>query len=72
MEWCLNCHRAPEKFLRPRSEVFDMRYQQPTKQYPVTLDGKAFTSQLKLGNYLKAKYYVRTPQDITSCDTCHR
>ena len=30
MEWCLDCHRAPEKFLRPRNEVFNMRYEQPT------------------------------------------
>ena len=26
MEWCLNCHRAPEKFLRPRDQVFNMNY----------------------------------------------
>src|SRR5438045_9053611 len=22
MEWCLDCHREPERFLRPRNEVF--------------------------------------------------
>ena len=27
MEWCLDCHRAPEKFLRPREEVFTMGYE---------------------------------------------
>jgi hypothetical protein len=26
MEWCLSCHRAPEKFIRPREEVFNMSY----------------------------------------------
>lgn len=26
MEWCLGCHRAPEKYVRPRSEVFNMGY----------------------------------------------
>lgn len=26
MEWCLNCHRAPEKFVRPREHVFDMEW----------------------------------------------
>ena len=26
MEWCINCHRAPEKNVRPRSEVFNMAY----------------------------------------------
>src|SRR6476619_6180008 len=35
MEWCLNCHREPERFLRPRKEVFNMKYQQPTPEVPV-------------------------------------
>ncbi|MGZ5477572.1 MAG: cytochrome c3 family protein [Thermoanaerobaculia bacterium] len=26
MEWCLSCHRYPEKFVRPKSEVFNMAY----------------------------------------------
>ncbi|MGZ5492277.1 MAG: cytochrome c3 family protein [Thermoanaerobaculia bacterium] len=26
MEWCLACHRAPEKFVRPRDQVFNMAY----------------------------------------------
>ena len=26
MEWCLDCHRAPEQFVRPRSEIFTMGY----------------------------------------------
>lgn len=72
MEWCLNCHRAPEKFLRPRDQVFNMRYQQPTTRYPVVVNDKTFTNQATLGSYLRTQYAVRTPQDITSCDTCHR
>lgn len=26
MEWCLECHRAPEKFIRPRSEIYNMEW----------------------------------------------
>jgi hypothetical protein len=26
MAWCLSCHRDPSKFVRPRSEVFNMNY----------------------------------------------
>ena len=26
MEWCLQCHRNPEKHLRPKSEVFNMAW----------------------------------------------
>ncbi len=72
MEWCLNCHRDPEKFLRPRDQVFNMRYLKPSGRFPVSLDGKTFTDQHSLGDYLSVKYQVRTPTDITSCDTCHR
>jgi hypothetical protein len=72
MEWCLNCHRAPEKFLRPREQVFNMRYQQPTTSLPVQVDGTSYTDQVSLGLALVKKYQLRTVQDITSCNTCHR
>jgi hypothetical protein len=72
MEWCLNCHREPEKFLRPRDQVFNMNYQQPGRFNPITLDNHQFTDQISLGNYLKQKYHLRSVQDITSCSTCHR
>src|SRR5579859_7045923 len=72
MEWCLDCHRAPEKNLRPRDQVFNMRYEQPTAVKPVTVDGQTFTSQLELGSALVKKYKLRSVGDITSCSTCHR
>ncbi|HEV2699691.1 MAG TPA: cytochrome c3 family protein [Terriglobales bacterium] len=72
MEWCIQCHRGPEKNLRPRDQVFNMRYQQPTTDLPVVVDGKSFTEQMDLGKYLAQKYHLRTVLDITSCNTCHR
>jgi hypothetical protein len=73
MEWCLNCHRAPEKFLRPREQVFNMKYEQPSSDRPVKLaDGSVFTDQIALGTELKRRYNVRSEQGITSCSTCHR
>ena len=72
MEWCLGCHRAPQNNLRPRSEVFNMRYQQPTTANPVVVDGQAFTDQQDLGAALVQKYKVRSVADITTCSTCHR
>ena len=72
MEWCLNCHREPEKYLRPRDQVFNMRYRPPSFGSPVSFEGKTYTDQLGLGNDLKTKYQLRTVQDITSCSTCHR
>jgi len=56
MEWCLDCHRQPEKYLRPKSEVFSVAYRPPA-------------DQLALGRRLKAEYGVETQ---TTCSTCHR
>jgi hypothetical protein len=56
MEWCLECHRAPERFLRPRAEVFNMAWEPPA-------------DQLEQGKRLVAEYGAH-PR--TSCSTCHR
>src|SRR3954467_12396598 len=49
MEWCLGCHRDPGKNLRPRDQVFNMRYQPPTTGNPLSVDGQTFTDQDSLG-----------------------
>jgi len=72
MEWCLDCHRAPQKHLRPRNEVFNMRYEQPKSSAPVAIDGRSYYDQESLGKALVVKYQLRSVADITSCDTCHR
>src|ERR1700756_2762062 len=76
MEWCLNCHREPEKFLRPKDQIFNMKYEQPSPEHPVEVEvngaKKSFTDQIALGTALKTKYHLRSVQDITSCSTCHR
>ncbi len=59
MEWCLSCHRNPEKFLRPREHVFDMNWQ-------VEQSGQ---DQKTLGQKLMKEYKV---QKLTNCTVCHR
>ena len=59
MEWCLDCHRHPEKHLRPREEVFNMEYQQPE-------------NQLELGKRLMKEYQIHDSHYMTSCTRCHR
>ena len=56
MEWCLDCHRNPEKYVRPRDAVFRVDYQAPA-------------NQAELGKRLVAEYEI---QKLTSCSTCHR
>ena len=66
MEWCLGCHRDPGKNLRPRDQVFNMRYQPPSTGSPVAMDGRTFTDQDSLGAYLISKYQVRVGRIKTS------
>jgi len=72
MEWCLGCHRAPQNHLRPRDQVFNMRYRPPSSAHPVVVDGQSYKDQVDLGTALVKKYNVRSVGDITSCNTCHR
>ncbi len=72
MGWCLDCHRAPEKYLRPRDQVFNMAYEQPSWQHAVVVDGQEYKDQLSLGLYLKQKHNVASLQHMTSCSICHR
>lgn len=67
MSWCLDCHRAPENFLRPLEEVFNFRYNPESylTQHP---QAGVHTSQ-QLG--LKLKEQFRVNPKVT-CTTCHR
>ena len=59
MEWCLECHRNPEKFVRPREEVFNMQWQ-PT------------ANQDEVGRQLVSSYKIKDARSLMSCSTCHR
>ncbi|MCC6456973.1 MAG: cytochrome c3 family protein [Caldilineaceae bacterium] len=58
MEWCLECHRQPQRALRPVESVFDMDYVHPA-------------DQLALGEQLIEEYHIPTDR-LTDCYTCHR
>ena len=62
MEWCLECHRAPEKYVRPREEVFNMVWK------PMDDRGHV-VSQAVLGAQLVQDYDINPSTD---CSTCHR
>ncbi len=59
MQWCLECHRNPEKFVRPPEEVFNMDWERPT-------DDPEF------GEKLVAAAGIQGERRLTSCSTCHR
>jgi hypothetical protein len=73
MEWCLGCHRAPENFIRPKEEVFNMGYEPPTEDHPRTLKtGETVHSQVEMGLILKKQYNISDARHMTSCSVCHR
>jgi hypothetical protein len=58
MSWCLDCHRDPAKYIRPKEEVFTMGYE-PAED------------QATLGPKLVKAYHVNVRQ-LTNCSICHR
>jgi len=59
MRWCLDCHRAPEKFVRRREDVFRADYKPPS-------------NQLELGRQLVFEYNIRPVKQLEDCYACHR
>jgi hypothetical protein len=60
MRWCLDCHRSPEKYVRPREFITKMGYEPE-------IDAK--TTQEELGPKLVREYQI---QKLETCWTCHR
>jgi len=58
MEWCLECHRHPEQFVRPR-------------EYVLRMDWQPAGDQLALGAALVKEYHIDKSK-LTNCSTCHR
>jgi hypothetical protein len=56
MAWCLDCHRNPEKHLRPR-------------EFVTQLDWVPTEDPVALGTRLRQEYDVNPSTD---CSTCHR
>jgi hypothetical protein len=44
----------------------------PLMGVPIPASYQKFTSQEELGKYLTAQYHIRTPNELSSCETCHR
>ncbi len=62
MEWCLGCHRHPERYVRPRDQVFAMDYAyatRPNRPGVKTDEGLSHPEPYQL-------FYVPSMKDITS------
>jgi len=61
MRWCLTCHQEPEKFLRPKDQIFNTEWQPP-------LD------QIQQGRTLLVFYHISATRlsQLRDCSMCHR
>ena len=79
MEWCLACHREPERYLRPKDQITNMGWNLDadpadgvTANSENRLGENLAQSRRELGLRLKREYRVRDAATLTSCSTCHR
>jgi hypothetical protein len=56
MRWCLECHVEPERFVRPKEEIYNMAYEKPD-------------NQIALGKQLVEDFHINSK---ISCNACHR
>ncbi len=59
MSWCLDCHRNPAQYVRPRDQVYNMAWERPA-------------DDPGLGVRLVQEYKIGSVEQLTSCSTCHR
>jgi hypothetical protein len=59
MKWCLECHRAPENFVRPGTEIYNLHWRPPP-------------DQRAQGLRLVRQNRIDTSGRLTNCSTCHR
>src|SRR5438105_1272804 len=57
MEWCLECHRNPEKYVRPKEKIYSFDWRPTARE------------QAELGPRLVKEYKI---QKLENCSTCHR
>ena len=59
MDFCVTCHRHPEKFVRPEAEVWNMAWSPPADQDTI-------------GAQLVAQHHIAGAARLTDCSICHR
>jgi len=60
MEWCLDCHRDPSRYVRPRDQITTMGYVPAESQSVI---GKRLVTE---------EYKIADKEHLTNCSVCHR
>jgi len=59
MQFCLGCHRQPEKYIRTADQVWNMEWSPPANQDVI-------------GPQLVVERHIRTGAELSDCSICHR
>jgi hypothetical protein len=61
MRWCLDCHEAPERNLRFKDQIFNMKWEPPA-------------NQIEQGRQLLTEYHISKERlsQLRDCAMCHR
>jgi hypothetical protein len=59
MKWCLKCHRAPQDYVRPQNEIYNLHWQPPS-------------NQREEGLRLVRQNQIDATGRLTNCSVCHR
>jgi len=61
MRWCLDCHEAPQKQLRPQAEIYNLKWTPPA-------------NQMEQGQKLAEEYHLSKERlaQLKDCSMCHR
>jgi hypothetical protein len=61
MRWCVDCHEAPERNLRPKDQIFNMKWEPPP-------------DQIERGRELLTQYHISKERlaELRDCGICHR
>jgi hypothetical protein len=73
MRWCLECHRNPEKNIRPRQQIYNLAWKPKTEQDRARVTPEQNrkllgTRQVQVGT---DTYHILSSFQMTNCSTCH-
>jgi hypothetical protein len=74
MRWCLECHRNPEKNIRPRQYLYNLAWKPKSEQEKARVtpeDNQKLlgTRQVQVGS--DKPYHILSSFQMTNCSTCH-
>lgn len=69
MSWCLDCHRNPAQYLRPRDQIYNTEWTPPADQLQ---QGQRLLDEYGIQLYESETVSGQKINRLTNCSICHR